>query len=170
MRPFLTAWVGSEIALRSAPVGQIILMGAWVNSLAFIPFSQLQSQSRPDVVAKFHLIELIPFVGILWLGLRVFGLVGGAAAWTLRVAVDAVLLFWAAGFRWKAVRSFWIGVLLIGASGLVAWISQVSTIVGLILGLILVVVATCWAAIIEPRVRKHVSAILSSLIRHLPGK
>jgi O-antigen/teichoic acid export membrane protein len=92
--PFLRIWVGEDIARSSAPVGVVLLVGMWVNSLAFIPYAFLQAQGRPDLTAKFHLLEVPPYVGGLVLGLHFGGITGAAWAWTGRVTLDAVLLFW----------------------------------------------------------------------------
>jgi O-antigen/teichoic acid export membrane protein len=94
--PFLRVWVGSDIASSSAPVGEILLIGFWLNSLAVVPFALLQAQGRPDLPAKFHVLELTPYIGGLVLGLHFGGIQGAAWAWSGRAAADAVLLFWAA--------------------------------------------------------------------------
>jgi O-antigen/teichoic acid export membrane protein len=94
--PFLRAWVGPDIASSSAPVGEILLIGMWLNSLAVVPFAFLQAQGRPDLPAKFHLVELAPYIGGLLLGLHLAGIQGAAWAWSGRAAADTVLLFWAA--------------------------------------------------------------------------
>ncbi|MGE5707948.1 MAG: flippase [Bacteroidota bacterium] len=100
IRPFLTRWVGPQLGNLTAPVGVILLLGIWINSLAFIPYTALQGQGRPDLTAKFHLLEVPCYVGALWLGMSSFGLPGAALAWTFRVSLDALLLFGAT--RWKA--------------------------------------------------------------------
>lgn len=89
----MRVWVGRDFARHAAPVAIILLVGMWFNGLAFIPSEHLQAVERPDLPAKFHLIELAPFLGILWAGLHFFGLQGAAWAWTLRVTADAILLF-----------------------------------------------------------------------------
>jgi O-antigen/teichoic acid export membrane protein len=94
--PFLRVWVGSDIASSSAPVGEILLIGFWLNSLAVVPFAFLQGQGRPDLPAKFHVLELAPYIGGLVMGLHFAGIQGAAWAWSGRAAADAVLLFWAA--------------------------------------------------------------------------
>jgi O-antigen/teichoic acid export membrane protein len=96
IEPFLRAWVGGDIGSSSAPVGEILLMGMWLNSLAVVPFALLQAQRRPDLPAKFHVLELAPYLGGLTLGLHFGGIQGAAWAWTGRAGVDALLLFWAA--------------------------------------------------------------------------
>lgn len=97
--PFLVIWMGQDFASYAAPVAELLLIGTWINGLAFIPYAMLQGQGRPDVTAMFHALELIPFVLLLWFVANQFGLVGAAAAWVLRVAIDAGLLMAAARFR-----------------------------------------------------------------------
>jgi O-antigen/teichoic acid export membrane protein len=94
--PFLTLWMGVDFASRSAPVMELLMIGAWVNGIAFIPFSFLQGQGRPDLAAKLHALEFMPFILILWVLLHRYGLMGGAMAWTARVVTDAALMFNAA--------------------------------------------------------------------------
>lgn len=96
LEPFLRAWVGADLARHSAPVGEILLIGMWLNSLAVVPYAFLQAQGRPDLPAKFHLLEVPPYIGSLVLGLHLAGIKGAAWAWTARAAADAVLLFRAA--------------------------------------------------------------------------
>lgn len=100
IHPFLALWIDRDFAATASLTAQILFVGGWLNGMAFIPFALLQGQGRPDLVARFHLLEAVPYVAVL-LGMTVaFGLPGAAAAWTLRVAVDAMLLCWAARFRW----------------------------------------------------------------------
>ena len=40
---------------------------AWINGLAFIAFTLLQGQGWPDVIGELHVIELVPFLAILWI-------------------------------------------------------------------------------------------------------
>jgi O-antigen/teichoic acid export membrane protein len=92
-REILSAWLGQDFAAKSASTLQILTLGTLINCVAFVPFGLLQGLGRPDLTAKFHLGEL-PFYGAcLWVLLPRFGLPGAAWAWTLRVTLDAVLLF-----------------------------------------------------------------------------
>jgi O-antigen/teichoic acid export membrane protein len=94
---FFRYWIGADFAAIATPVAEILFFGAWINGLASVPYGLLQSQGRPDVTGKFHAAEVLPFVGILWSLTIAYGLNGAALAWTLRCAVDATCLFWAAG-------------------------------------------------------------------------
>lgn len=92
---FLHYWISPDFSRHAAPIGMILMMGVWINGIAYIPYGLLQAQNRPDLTAKFHLIELPPFLLILWGGIHWFGLEGAAMAWTLRNIGDALLLFYA---------------------------------------------------------------------------
>jgi len=104
-RPFLVAWMGQDFAVVATPVAELLLIGGWINGLAFLPYALLQGQGRPDIVAKFHVAELIPFVFILWFLANEYGLIGAATAWVLRVAADGGLLFAAARFQIPRLRA-----------------------------------------------------------------
>jgi O-antigen/teichoic acid export membrane protein len=94
---FFRYWIGPDFAHVSAHVAQILLLGAWINGLAFVVYTLIQSQGRPDLTGKLHFAEVAPFLCILWFLTSSFGITGAAAAWSLRGVVDAFAMFWAAG-------------------------------------------------------------------------
>lgn len=122
LKPFLDLWLGPRFAQHAYAVGEIILAGVWVNSLAYLPMAYLQARGRPDVVAKWHLAELLPFGCALWLGLRYFGIPGAALAWDARVFVDAIGLFGSAKLLRDCLRSTWGGAVSVGAAVLVVFV------------------------------------------------
>jgi O-antigen/teichoic acid export membrane protein len=93
----LTIWVGHDFATAATPVAQALLIGTWFNSVALVPCTLLQAQGRPDINAKFHMLEIAPFLILLWAMLNTYGITGAAYAWVARVAFDCVLLMWATG-------------------------------------------------------------------------
>lgn len=88
----LRLWVGDTFALHGTPVLQLLAVGVLLNSLARLPFTVIHSAGRPDLTAKAHLLELLPFLAVLWLLTHHYGIVGAALAWLLRVAVDLLVL------------------------------------------------------------------------------
>lgn len=90
--PFLRLWVGEDFATQATPVAQILMVGAFFNGLAFLPFSLLQGQGRPDLAAKLHAAEVVPFLGCVYLLTTQWGLAGAALAWTLRTTIDCVAM------------------------------------------------------------------------------
>jgi len=88
----LELWLGHEFAANSAMVMQILTVGAFVNALAKPPYVLIQGFGRPDITAKFHLLEF-PFYLLMLFGfIHWLGVVGVAIAWTLRVFADTLLL------------------------------------------------------------------------------
>lgn len=158
LEPFLRAWVGDDLARHAAPVGSILLLGMWVNSLAVVPYAFLQAQGRPDLPAKFHVLEVPPYVGALLLGLHTAGIRGAAWAWTARAAADALLLF--AAVRkispdeqadWRELAS---PVLLVVAACVGSLTLFDETFLRVALGTPLVALAVVWALYVaRPRLR-----------------
>ncbi|MEY2340567.1 flippase [Acidithiobacillus sp. IBUN Pt1247-S3] len=151
IKPFLLLWIGQPLASHAAPVGQILLLGIWVNSLAFVPFSYLQASGRPDIPAKLHVLELVPFVLLLWVLIVQFGVVGAAWAWVIRVLADALLLFWFARGM-DILRDMLFGSLLLLASFVSVWYLPMSLgIPYAVLTFVLVVAVGLWCYRIAPR-------------------
>jgi O-antigen/teichoic acid export membrane protein len=88
----LRLWIGNEFAENSTMVLQLLAIGVFVNSLALVPFTLIQGLGRPDITAKFHLLELPFYLLMLWYGISQWGIAGAAIAWTVRVTVDGILL------------------------------------------------------------------------------
>ena len=86
-------WLGAEFAREAGSVLQILAIAMLVNGLAQVPYTWVQGYGRPDLTAKLHLAELVAYIPLLWVLLRVFGIVGAAVAWTLRVAIDSAVLY-----------------------------------------------------------------------------
>ncbi len=92
-KDILQLWLGSDFAIESTFAMQVLVVGVLVNSLAHTPYALLQGTGRPDLPAKFHVIELPVYIGVAWVLVSEFGIAGAAGAWTLRVTLDAFLLF-----------------------------------------------------------------------------
>ncbi|MEX3935090.1 flippase [Paraburkholderia phymatum] len=165
MRPFLTLWTGDEFAARASVVGETIMLGVWINSLAFLPANHLQAMGRPDVIARLHLVELVPFVALLWWALHSFGLVGAAIAWSARCAFDGILLFGAAGFGKKVMLHLAAPGLLIlvtyGATELLtspSWLRMAAWI-------FFTALAVAWSARAEPQARVRLMRVITLVFR-----
>jgi O-antigen/teichoic acid export membrane protein len=136
VHPFFTLWISADFASKATLVGQVLILGSWINGLALIALSLIQGQGRPDLAAKVHTAELLPFVGLLWLMIHEFGLVGAAIAWTIRVTVDALLLFWLGGLRLMPMMRVLPAalLLLLACGGAVFWQTMVPAALGLAVG------------------------------------
>ena len=116
VEPFFTLWVGQRLATVSAPVACFLVIGAWANGIAYIPLAKLQGSGQPDVVAKIHLSELLPYWLTLAGSLYFFGLAGAAIAWSLRCIADCMLLYWQSRIGFASLSAFLIPFLLLLAS------------------------------------------------------
>jgi O-antigen/teichoic acid export membrane protein len=101
-RPLLGLWLGADFARYATRPTQVLLVGMFVNGLAQVPYAVLQAIGRPDLTAKFHMIEFPVYAVALGLGVTHLGLTGAALAWLLRATLDTTLLFGAA-FRLQSV-------------------------------------------------------------------
>ena len=110
IRPFLAHWIDPRFAAVAGPVGAVVSVSIWVNGLAYVPYAFLDARGRPDLTAKFHLIEVPPHLLLLWWALHRFGLIGGAVALVFVSLLDAALLFWKSDLRVHRIASCWVGL------------------------------------------------------------
>ncbi len=89
----LTLWLGSEFAKQSAKILQVMLIGVFLHGIAQIPYALLQGAGRPDIIAKLHMVELPIYCLLLWQMTLAAGTIGAALAWTIRLGIDAVVIF-----------------------------------------------------------------------------
>jgi O-antigen/teichoic acid export membrane protein len=89
----LRFWLGETFAASGGTAVRILAFGVLMNSLAHVPSSFIVAIGRPDVNAKFHMLELLMHLPIAWWLIHKFGVTGAAIAWTIRVTFDAGLLF-----------------------------------------------------------------------------
>jgi O-antigen/teichoic acid export membrane protein len=92
-KDILFVWLGSDYVVNSLAIFKVISIGIIFNFIALLPFTFLQGIGRPDIPAKFHFIELPIYLVFLLFGIKHFGLLGAALAWTLRVVFDCMLLY-----------------------------------------------------------------------------
>jgi O-antigen/teichoic acid export membrane protein len=114
----LTLWLGGEFAENSSLILQILAVGVFINSHAYVPSGLLQGTGRPDLNAKLHLIELPIYLTSLWFVLDAYGIVGVAFVWAVRVAVDNIALFVMAHGLVPSVSPFSLRPVLIAATSL----------------------------------------------------
>ena len=118
VQPFLGLWINPDFAANANVSAQLLLLGFWIFGISRVPYIQLVATGRPDVAAKFHLVELVPYLMLLYAGLHFFALPGAAAAFCLRCFADCVLFMFIAGLLRSAIAILKIPAsLLISAFG-----------------------------------------------------
>jgi len=95
-RPIIGAWLGPGFVEKSAVPLQLLAVGVFINCFAHVPYCFLQALGRPDTAAKLFVCEVVPYGLLAWWMIERHGLAGAAAAWSIRVAIEVVLLLWLA--------------------------------------------------------------------------
>ncbi len=96
---FFRYWIGADFAAAAAPVAQLLFPGIWASALSMVAFTLLQSQGRADLTGKVAIFEALPCIAIFWIMTIAFGIVGAAAAWTLRCLAEASVMLWLSGMK-----------------------------------------------------------------------
>jgi O-antigen/teichoic acid export membrane protein len=91
----LRLWLGAAFANNSTVVLRWLAVGVFLNSLSVLSWVLIQGAGRPDLTAKFHLIEVTLYLPVLWLMVKHYGVQGAAISWTARVLLDATFLTFA---------------------------------------------------------------------------
>jgi O-antigen/teichoic acid export membrane protein len=122
-RPIMNAWLGPVFAAKSVLPLQFLAVGVFINCFVHVPYSFLQALGRPEPAAKVFLLELAPYGLLLWWMIGHYGIAGAAAAWSIRVAIELLLLLWIAWrvFTLSAVpmvdRTMWAALAAMTATG-----------------------------------------------------
>lgn len=85
-------WFGNEYLGSTVIVFQLLLIGLFFNSIAQIPYSEIQARGYANYTALLHSLEIIPHIFCLWFMVTNYGIIGAALAITIRSVVDALLL------------------------------------------------------------------------------
>lgn len=93
--PFiLKIWLKENFDPQSILVGQVLCVGVFANSVGIMQYALLHAKGRTDITARLHLFELPFFLILLFVLVGLFGVVGAAWAWVLRMVFDAFGLTW----------------------------------------------------------------------------
>ncbi len=115
--PAFVLWLGPALAPEAATIAYLLLPGLWANALALVAFALLHAQRRPSAPALLHLAEVVPYVLLLWLAIKTFGVQGAAALWSLRAAADAWAMFRVSSTGLKPLaRSRWSFAVVLSAT------------------------------------------------------
>ncbi len=90
----LMLWLGEQFAGDSVVVLQILLIGFIFNAVAQVPFVNLQAKGLSKQTALVHCFELVPYIIILYVLIELYGIIGVAIAWSIRVFVDMAIFLY----------------------------------------------------------------------------
>jgi Membrane protein involved in the export of O-antigen and teichoic acid len=87
--PFLTLWIGYSMATRMEQIAIIFIISIWISGPNYIPHNMLPAIGRPDIMTKFYLFEVIPFLILLWYSISFLGILGAVIMWLIRSSADS---------------------------------------------------------------------------------
>ena len=87
----LRLWLGATQTPASVAAMQLLLVGLVALSIGAVPFTLVQALGKPKWSAIVHVVELPVHAAVTWWAVSTFGVVGAAAAWSLRALYDAAL-------------------------------------------------------------------------------
>ena len=175
----LNGWLGAQYALQSATALRILAAGVFANALATTFFVMLYAKGRPDLPAKFHLMELVVHIPLTIFLIRRFGVAGAAGAWTTRVTLDMCLLLWAAARTSRRpvlqIAGGRVGnaalalLLLLGGLAVSRYLSALSAWVCVAVALLTIAIFAMagWASILAEAERASIRATLRSYLKPL---
>ncbi len=172
--PGMKLWLGAEFARNGAPVLQWLVVGTFVNAVAYIPYTLVQGGGRPDLTAKLHLAELPVYLLVLWWMIRSLGINGAAIAFTGRVVVDMLILFYFSGKmlpegRGQFRKSSLVGAMMLLVLGLSAVPSSLpAQLLFLLVGLAMFVVCS-WLFILQAEEKIIIRKLMNADMRVLAG-
>jgi len=88
----LSIWISKDFADKAWLVAAILAVGIGFNGMAQIPHATIQAAGNVRLTAFIHFAELILYIPILFVALKLFGINGAAVAWVLRVLADFLIL------------------------------------------------------------------------------
>jgi O-antigen/teichoic acid export membrane protein len=177
----LRAWLGPQYAVQSATALRWLAAGVFANSIANPLFVVLYGKDRPDMPARFHLLEMIIHIPLTIYLIHRFGIAGAAAAWAGRAILDMCLLLWGATRVSEVPASTLLGgrtiqtatsiAMLLGGLSLSKFLDTTSffpEIVG-VLVISAVFAALGWWWILEDAQRRAIAGTMGSYLRLAPA-
>jgi O-antigen/teichoic acid export membrane protein len=95
-RPFFTIWAGEEFGRESTLPFYLLIAGFFFNIIAYASHATVTAAGRTEVFAKLYFAEILPYFLVSIILIHFFGITGAAAAWALRVGVDAIVMIYLA--------------------------------------------------------------------------
>ncbi len=180
-RGILRLWLGARFAEQGTASLQVLAVGLLIGSLAYVSFTLLQALGRPDLPAKFYLLELPLYAGALWFLVGKMGIAGAALAWTLRMVLDATLSLAACSalkvvpLRALAQDGLWRSVIAFASLAVTLWLAFLAgggiLVQGFLAGLVMVLFAgTVWRYGLDAADKSFLTSLASRLAATVTGQ
>ncbi|AKQ40994.2 hypothetical protein CP97_01410 [Aurantiacibacter atlanticus] len=116
VEPLLNLWLGNELDERSVLLARILLLGFWFASLSGVMQNFTMARGDSRYVAVLYVLEVVPYLAVLYVAMAQFGLPGAALAFSARYAVEFIII----GFRENMIDWRFVGQIAASLGALVA--------------------------------------------------
>ena len=86
-KPFFTLWAGPAFGAESTPLFFILMVGLLASAVSQVPGCLLVALGRADFSARYHFLELLPYLALAAALTARWGTAGAASVWSLRALV-----------------------------------------------------------------------------------
>lgn len=169
MEPFLVAWIGRDLAARSAPVGEVVIISLWLNALSLIPHSGIEAQGRPRVTAAIKVAILVPYLGLAYSAVTMIGIVAVAIARNLRSAIELLLLAGQARLLGFTLRLSALPFLALIAAIANARLLGTMTPAGVIVAALICIASALWAIHTSGDMRRILEGTFMRVLERMRG-
>jgi hypothetical protein len=111
-------------------------------------------------VARFHIIEILPFLIVLYVAIHTYGLLGAAFAWTARVLLDTILLIKACGFSRDTFGTVPLGTTAVAAAWSYTWMWTPTPLVALVTATLAGITLVLWGLSSDPVLHRTVMRLI----------
>jgi O-antigen/teichoic acid export membrane protein len=168
----LTLWIGKDFAAKSTLVLQLLAIGMLLNAVSQVACTLLDAVGKPGLRAKVFLAVVAPFLILLVVLTKLFGLNGAAAGWLLGTALHTgwylllsrkVLPETIAGYGEHGVHvAAFLTAGCLGAAGVILVIFGGSLLVKSLASMLLLAffLAAAWWFVFDPATKRQMASVL----------
>lgn len=109
----LDVWLGAPFPTESGVALRLLAVATYLNALGYAPLALVEGSGRPDVVARYHIVEFPLYAAVAAFCVARWGVPGAALAWLLRMAWTIPIFF----VLCTRVAGLRVGTVLGGATG-----------------------------------------------------
>lgn len=170
----LTIWLGHEFAAQSASVLRWLGVGILLTCVDSVVAGMLDAIGRADINAKFSIAEILVYIPLLIVLVRLHGIGGAAIAWAGRCLFDLVVRLWLVQRLYKPAKHTVAGVVpLLGGVTAVLFAAALGT--GVVVGSVVAVGGAALVAILlwitlTAEERQRISAGAGRFLPMLQGR
>jgi len=109
----LNIWLGPEFSGKSTTVMQVLSIGVLFLCLGQVPYALIQGAGKPNLTAIIQIIEIPFYLIALFFMTNKYGIFGASIAWSGRLFVDSIILFFTSMRLLEKKNKYGLGLFMI---------------------------------------------------------